>query len=135
MKTLAIEPLKCNGCRICEGYCSLFHEGVIWPEKSRVRIAAENDNGPFDILLCRQCEHAECISACAFETISYDAVSGLVVINTGNCEGCEACVFACSYKAMFFDLSAMKSYKCDFCGGDPECAKVCPTGAITLVMG
>ncbi|MCH6588008.1 MAG: (Fe-S)-binding protein, partial [Proteobacteria bacterium] len=23
--------------------------------------------------------------------------------------------------------------KCDLCGGDPECAKACPTGAITYV--
>ena len=25
----------------------------------------------------------------------------------------------------------MRIIKCDHCGGDPECAKVCPTGAIT----
>jgi Fe-S-cluster-containing hydrogenase component 2 len=26
-----------------------------------------------------------------------------------------------------------KVQKCDLCGGDPECAKACPTGAITYI--
>jgi len=28
------------------------------------------------------------------------------------------------------DTEKMRIIKCDHCGGDPECARVCPTGAI-----
>ncbi|CUX78145.1 hypothetical protein CHITON_1366 [Thermococcus chitonophagus] len=29
---------KCSGCRLCEIACSIEHEGMIWPEASRIRI-------------------------------------------------------------------------------------------------
>ena len=30
-KVLAVDPQKCNGCRLCEIACSLFHEGEVDP--------------------------------------------------------------------------------------------------------
>ncbi len=32
---------------------------------------------------------------------------------------------------ILLDTHRMKIIKCDHCNGDPECANVCPTGAIT----
>lgn len=31
---------------------------------------------------------------------------------------------------ILLDTERMTIIKCDHCGGDPECAKICPTGAI-----
>ncbi len=35
---ILVTPDKCSGCRLCEIACSLEHEGIIWPEASRIRI-------------------------------------------------------------------------------------------------
>ncbi len=34
---------------------------------------------------------------------------------------------------MYFNQASGKVIKCDLCGGDPACAKACPTEAITYV--
>jgi Fe-S-cluster-containing dehydrogenase component len=31
---------------------------------------------------------------------------------------------------MFYNPDTHKAFKCDLCGGDPACVKVCPTDAI-----
>jgi Fe-S-cluster-containing hydrogenase component 2 len=36
---------------------------------------------------------------------------------------------------MHFDDSSNIAFKCEFCGGDPECVKVCAPGALRLVTG
>jgi Fe-S-cluster-containing hydrogenase component 2 len=32
-----------------------------------------------------------------------------------------------------YNADTGKVVKCDLCGGDPQCAEACPTGAITYV--
>ena len=43
------------------------------------------------------------------------------------------CVSACPLGNMSFSPRTRKVFKCDMCGGDPQCALFCPTGAILLV--
>ena len=38
-----------------------------------------------------------------------------------------------SYNVCYTKLLRGKVIKCDLCGGDPQCAEACPTGAITYV--
>jgi len=40
------------------------------------------------------------------------------------------CVAICPFGAMSFDPIAQKVIKCDFCDGDPFCAKFCEVNAI-----
>jgi len=40
---LTIDPTNCNGCRICESVCALFHEQECNPEKSRIRILVSEE--------------------------------------------------------------------------------------------
>ena len=40
------------------------------------------------------------------------------------------CVAICPFGAMSFDPVAQKVIKCDFCDGDPLCAKFCEVNAI-----
>ena len=43
------------------------------------------------------------------------------------------CVHACPFGNAVWDEASTKVLKCDYCAGDPACAKFCPTGAIEWV--
>ena len=49
------------------------------------------------------------------------------------CVGCKVCTIACPFGTINFNQDTGKVIKCDLCDGDPECAKMCPTEAITYV--
>ncbi|MGQ9492462.1 MAG: 4Fe-4S dicluster domain-containing protein [Anaerolineae bacterium] len=130
---LEVMAERCNGCRICENFCSLKHEGAIWPSRARIRILAETDSGPFMPNICRQCEDAACAAACPVEAIVRDEHTGAWVVSD-ECIGCESCIEACPYHAIFFAPELGRAFKCDLCAGEPECAAVCPAEAIRKVL-
>jgi Fe-S-cluster-containing hydrogenase component 2 len=43
------------------------------------------------------------------------------------------CVQACPFGNSVWDELTHKILKCDYCGGDPACAKFCPTHAIDWI--
>jgi len=59
----------------------------------------------------------------------------VVLINAGECVGCHACVDACPFGAIYVHPDIDVPLKCDLCGdnGEPQCAKMCPTGAIVFM--
>lgn len=130
---IRVDPEKCNGCLICENYCSFFHERAIWPARTRIRVKKEFDVGPFSPTVCHQCEDAPCADACLFQLITQDKLTGTWTINQAECDGCRICIDDCPYDAIFFDWDSLKSLKCDLCNGNPECVLVCPTGALSFV--
>ena len=131
---LGILIKKCTGCHICENFCSFHHEKAIWPGRARIAVVAESDTGPFLPNVCRQCEDAPCAEACPVEAIALDERTRAWVVDTEECIGCGDCVEACPYGAIFVDEQLGVSLKCDLCGGEPECAAMCPSGAIQKVM-
>lgn len=131
---LEIKAEKCTGCRICTSFCSFQHEGAVWPEQTRITVAAQSDDGPFAPNVCRQCEDAACAAACPVEAIVFAQHAGAWIVDTQECIGCGACVQACPHGAMFFDPDRDVAFKCDLCGGEPQCAAMCPSGAITLQL-
>lgn len=64
-----------------------------------------------------------------------DEKTGARVIDESKCtEDCSLCMKACG---SYFDLPRIVFHpdkkipvKCDLCGGDPECVKWCPNGAL-----
>lgn len=135
---LEVNAENCVGCRICENFCSFHHEGAIWPERSRITVVAESDEGPFFPNVCRQCgalsltqsNDAPCAAACPAEAIALNERTGAWVVDVEECIGCGACVEACPYEAIFLDKDLGVVLKCDLCGGEPECAAMCPSGAL-----
>jgi len=132
MVSLAVSSQLCNGCLVCIGFCSLFHEDAVWPERSRVKILSEKDTGPYIPNICRQCEDAPCAAACPLRIITFNDETGAWEVDTEECAGCNMCVEACPHGAIVVDEDLCVALKCDLCSGKPECALVCPTGAITL---
>ncbi len=130
---LMIDYEKCTGCRMCELVCSVKHEGVSNPARSRIKIVKWEWEGRYIPMACQQCQSAPCMAVCPVKAISRDEELNRVVIDYDMCIGCRMCVAACPFGAMSFDTLARKVIKCDFCDGDPQCVRFCDTKAIQYV--
>jgi carbon-monoxide dehydrogenase iron sulfur subunit len=129
-KVLVIDYQKCTGCRICEQVCTVKHAGVVNPARSRIKIIKWEQEGRYVPMACQQCESAPCQTICPVKAISRDESLNRVMVNYDICIGCRMCVAICPFGAMSFDPIAQKVIKCDFCDGDPLCAKFCEVDAI-----
>ena len=130
MKVIQVHPDRCVGCRLCEMVCSLTHERECSTTKSRIRILRDEECGNNLVSLCMQCGDAYCMEVCAYGALSRDNKTGAVVVDHRSCNGCEACVLACPLESISLDKEKGIVLKCDLCGGDPECVKVCSREAL-----
>lgn len=154
---LRFNPKLCASCRYCEIACAQFHEGDANPMTHRNRVvirpilnftgvsalSANAQGWPQPLAqatfaefsenhFCRQCPSPECLDACPEKAIYVDRKTGARVVDTDICIGVGACVNACQFGMIRLDKETNQAFKCDLCGGDPQCAKWCPTGAITV---
>ncbi len=132
-KVLMIDYEKCTGCRLCELVCSVKHEGVSNPARSRIKIVKWEWEGRYVPMSCQQCESAPCMSVCPVKAISRNEEMGRVEIDYDVCIGCRMCIAICPFGGMSFDTLASKVIKCDFCDGDPQCVRFCEPEAIQYV--
>jgi carbon-monoxide dehydrogenase iron sulfur subunit len=132
-KVLMIDHEKCTGCRLCELVCSVKHEGVSNPMRSRIKVVKWESEGLYIPMSCQQCEDAPCMSVCPVKAISRDESLDRVVVDYDKCIGCRACVAICPFGAMGFDVNARKVFKCDLCDGDPQCVRFCEEKAVDYV--
>ncbi len=153
MKVFVIDVGICNGCYSCQIACKDEHVGNDWTPIAK----PQPDTGQFWMrqtehiggtvpkvkmhyipIPCQHCDEAPCIPACPIENTIYKRDDGLVIIDPEKCTGCQACVDACPYNAIFFNESLNIAQKCTGCahlldGGEwkiPRCADACPTEAI-----
>jgi Fe-S-cluster-containing dehydrogenase component len=123
----AIDVEKCTECKRCMIACSLVKSGGVRMGSSRIAVHPDWPNVP-EIRVCRfdDCAGHPCVASCPVSAISES--DGLVLIDREACIGCESCVTVCPYHAIRMEDGT--AFKCDFCGGDPECVKECVTGAL-----
>jgi len=132
-KALVINPDKCTGCLQCELACSFENEGLFNPSKSRIRVFTFHQEGRFVPYTCTQCAEAWCQQACPVDAIALNQLTGAKEVIESSCVGCKVCTISCPFGTINYNQSTGKVMKCDLCGGDPECAKACPTQAITYI--
>jgi Fe-S-cluster-containing hydrogenase component 2 len=118
---------NCSGCRRCEIACSLFHEGKVWPEASRIRVFMSVPGVEIPHL-CFQCEDYPCVGACPTEALSVDSRTGAVRVDTLKCTACGQCIEACPGKVPHMHPQENHIVICDLCGGKPRCAEACKEG-------
>jgi Fe-S-cluster-containing dehydrogenase component len=123
---------KCTGCGRCTLACSGVKTTVFEPTKSRIHFANFPREGLSVPNICFHCENPACAEACPVDAISRNDM-GAVVVDEDICTGCAECVTACPYGMIWLNDEDM-AYKCDFCGGDPECVKVCQPDAILYAV-
>lgn len=134
---LVFDSSLCIGCNTCELACSSFKSGKIQPSLSRIRIPRDPfspETTNFFPMICYQCQDPKCASACIPGAITADPKTGARVVDESKCIGCGLCVTACAQyygtPRINMDATTKKAFKCDLCGGDPQCIKWCPNGAI-----
>ncbi|NHJ13320.1 MAG: 4Fe-4S dicluster domain-containing protein [Candidatus Thorarchaeota archaeon] len=128
---LFVDYTKCTGCRLCELACTAKKEGVFQPSLARLKIVKYDDIGVDVPNVCGPCETAPCVDVCPVYAIRRDPISKMTYLDEAKCILCKSCVGACVNGVILLDTERMRIIKCDHCGGDPECAKICPTEAIS----
>lgn len=126
-KQLFVYPDKCVGCHLCSYACSLNKFGILSKTKTAIRIVKKDGAWEFPNY-CIQCEDKTCMKVCPTDALFWDKEKGYVELHKDDCIGCGLCVVKCAYDAIAFEDREV--VKCNLCGGDPACVKVCPTEAI-----
>lgn len=126
---IKISPDLCTGCRICEIVCSLAHEGVIAPKRSRIRIRSDWPH-PEKISVCIACEPKKCIEVCPEGALSW---KDCLEMEEDKCVVCLLCVEACPYHGIHTEDSKKFPFFCDTCRGEFQCVIWCPTKAVDKV--
>jgi len=105
--------------------CAFAHTNMFSYGDARIRVVKDEARALSTPLVCRHCEDALCIQACPMDAIRWDAQSRQVILHTGMCTGCGECASVCPYQAIHMSDELGIALKCDLCGGDPQCVKVC----------
>jgi Fe-S-cluster-containing hydrogenase component 2 len=129
-KLLTIDPEKCTGCRNCELVCSVRHYGVSNPSLSSIQVVKWDHIGVCIPMSCQQCEDAPCLEVCPKDAIYRDDMLESIAVNHDLCIGCKMCLAACPFGAMRWNTGRSRVFKCDLCGGDPQCVRFCYTKAV-----
>ena len=132
-KVLMVNHEKCTGCRLCEVVCSVTHDGVSNPARSRIKVMKWESEGLYIPMTCQQCDDAPCMNVCPVKAISRDEDVGFVTVDQDTCIGCRSCVAICPFGAMNYNVIDKKVFKCDLCGGKPQCVRFCDMKAVDYV--
>ena len=140
MKRLYFDVSKCLACRTCELVCCVGHSKTkdffkALKEKNvqlpRIKVSlGKGKNMP---IACRHCQDPKCVDACIARALTYDFEKKEVIHDKDKCVGCWMCIVVCPYGAIRPDSDAREPVRCDHCVeiGEPQCAKNCPTKAIS----
>jgi len=136
MKVLQVDIEKCVGCHMCEVACSLKNTGRVQPSRSRIKVISYEKRGVYHNyipMVCQQCTTPLCVEACPTNALSRDTETGAIVVDDDACVGCRVCIMVCPIGGVSIDPATDVAYKCDLCGGDPECVKYCYYEALEYV--
>lgn len=135
---------SCTGCGTCGVACQDKHN--LPPDLKRRRVLAceggayRRQGGGWDnsiyafylSLSCHHCPTAPCSAACLEGALWKREEDGLVLLDREKCTGCQECLLACPFEAIYFCSNYERAGKCDGCpdqlaeGKVPACVAACP---------
>jgi len=142
-KIIVFDPALCTGCMRCMTTCSTYNFGATSFSKSRIHMIRhegyaitrmdEEDDLIFQPLVCQQCDKPYCSYFCPAHAIQRNIDTGAMVIDYDKCIGCRMCIVGCPFGAMRYDPVKKQPFKCQFCDGEPQCVRLCPTEALKFL--
>ncbi len=133
MKRIIVNPEACDGCGICQLVCAAHKAGQWHPAFSRIKIKELQEYGIHVPAVCLHCSNPPCAIFCVMNLIYKDPDTACTLRHEDRCIGCRACEIACPFSATVLDPISEVVVNCDLCGGDPQCVKYCPAGALVFV--
>lgn len=131
----------CTGCKSCEIFCSLMHDGVNSPQRAGIKLGiAPIKSMMHTIYVCEQCADHPCYEACPKKDAAMCIdENGIVYVNRDECIGCGKCAKNCRYDPPRVHVAKIAgrrfAVKCDMCrtlGGGPACVRNCPAMVLGL---
>lgn len=145
-KIIVVDIEKCLGCHSCRLQCAMAHstfktmaEAASADKKPVSRIIVEQINDWAVPFHCRHCDDAPCMAICPSNAITRQHDGAPVVLDSGRCIGCHACILACPFGVIKQAPDNKNLVKCDLCidrleeGQVPACVEACPTKAVKYI--
>ncbi len=132
MHIVTMDPRRCVACGHCENACAFRRKNHFDHRDSAIRVNHYPEDNACIPLTCVHCAVAWCKEVCPAAAISRDKVTDAVIIDPARCIGCKMCMLTCPFGAIGFDSIMQTCFKCDLCGGDPQCVKTCFAGALNF---
>lgn len=129
-RILLVDRQKCDGCGECAQACQQAQRRPSGTSLALVAVISFPGEGNWCPMVCQQCEDPPCAGTCPTGALARDGKESVVGLDRDRCAACGMCLISCPFGAIQLDFEVLKAVKCDLCGGNPECAKVCKAGAL-----
>jgi carbon-monoxide dehydrogenase iron sulfur subunit len=147
-----IASKRCTGCHMCELACSAYHEEAYRPSVARLRVEVNPTTGATKGRTCLQTSCSKCQEVCPNDAIVTteitlhvkgefgardkigDTVTGYVlVVDESRCDNCGECYGVCPTSVIHEHPDREVAFKCDLCGGEPQCVAFCQNPHVLAV--
>jgi Fe-S-cluster-containing dehydrogenase component len=138
--SLLIDLDKCTGCQACSVACKMENNVDLGVFLNRVKRMGPVGEFPDKLEMfffpnqCMHCENPTCIEVCPTKA-TYKTDTGVVLVDSDRCFGCQYCIWACPYDARTLNPKTKMVEKCTLCihllekGEQPMCVSTCTTHA------